>query len=55
MGEVFLGCVDKECKKPVAIKVSNDSNKYEYKIGKRIEKLSGTRMYAYQECDEDTL
>ena len=24
MGEVFLGCVDKECKKPVAIKVSND-------------------------------
>ena len=50
MGEVFLGCVDKECKKPVAIKISNDSNRYEYKIGKRIEKLSGMRMYAYQEC-----
>ena len=52
MGEVFLGCVDKECKKPVAIKVSNDPTRYEYKIGKRIEKLSGTRMYAYQECDK---
>ena len=50
MGEVFLGCVDKECKKPVAIKISNGSNRYEYKIGKRIEKLSGMRMYAYQEC-----
>jgi len=52
MGEVFLGCIDKECKKPVAIKVSNDKNRYEFKIGKRIEKLSGTRMYAYQECDK---
>ena len=50
MGEVFLGCVDKECKKPVAIKISNGSNRYEYKIGKRIEKLSGMRMYGYQEC-----
>ena len=50
MGEVFLGCIDKECKKPVAIKVSDGSNRYEYKIGKRIEKLSGMRMYAYQEC-----
>ena len=50
MGEVFLGCIDKECKKPVAIKVSNESNRYEYKIGKRIEKLSGMRMYGYQEC-----
>ena len=52
MGEVFLGCIDKECKKPVAIKVSNDPTRYEYKIGKRIEKMSGTRMYAYQECDK---
>jgi hypothetical protein len=52
MGEVFLGCIDKECEKPVAIKVSNDPTKYEYKIGKRIEKLSGTRMYAYQKCDK---
>ena len=52
MGEVFLGCIDKECEKPVAIKVSNDPSRYEFKIGKRIEKLSGTRMYAYQQCDK---
>ncbi len=52
MGEVFLGCIDKECEKPVAIKVSNDPTRYEYKIGKRVEKLSGTRMYAYQKCDK---
>jgi hypothetical protein len=52
MGEVFLGCIDKECEKPVAIKVSNDPNYYEYRIGKRIEKLSGTRMYAFQKCDK---
>ena len=50
MGEVFLGCIDKECKKPVAIKVADGWNRFEYKIGKRVEKLSGMRMYAYQEC-----
>lgn len=52
MGEVFLGCIDKECEKPVAIKVSNDPNRYEYRIGKKVEKLGGTRMYAYQKCDK---
>jgi len=51
-GEVFVGCIDKECEKPVAIKISTEPNQFEYKIGKRIEKLSGTRMYAYQKCDK---
>ena len=53
MGEVFLGCIDKECKKPVAIKLSDVPNRHEYKIGKRIEKLSGMRMYAYQACVDE--
>jgi len=49
-GEVFFGCVDKECKKDVAIKVQTEPLGREYKIGKLVSKLGGTKMYALESC-----
>src|SRR6056300_1417531 len=49
-GEIFFGCVDKECKKDIAIKIQQDSLKSEYKIGKMLNKLGGVTMYALETC-----
>lgn len=49
-GEVFFGCVDKECKKDIAIKVQTEPLGREYKIGKLMSKLGGTKMYAQESC-----
>lgn len=49
-GEVFFGCVDKECKKDIAIKVQKEPLGREYKIGKLVSKLGGTNMYALESC-----
>lgn len=49
-GEVFFGCVDKECKKDIAIKVQTEPLDIEYKIGKLISKLGGVNMYALESC-----
>src|SRR6056300_2084543 len=49
-GEIFFGCVDKECKKDIAIKIQQESLKSEYKIGKMLNKLGGVTMYALETC-----
>lgn len=49
-GEIFYGCVDKECKKDIAIKIQSGSLTSEFKIGKMIEKLGGVNMYAHEKC-----
>jgi tRNA A-37 threonylcarbamoyl transferase component Bud32 len=49
-GEVFFGCVDKECKKDIAIKVQTEPLGIEYKIGKLISKFGGVNMYALESC-----
>ena len=49
-GEVFFGCVDKECKKDIAIKVQREPLGKEYRIGKLMSKLGGTNMYALESC-----
>lgn len=49
-GEVFFGCVDKECKKDIAIKVQTEPLGIEYKIGKLVSKLGGVNMYALESC-----
>jgi hypothetical protein len=49
-GEVFFGCVDKECKKDIAIKVQREPLGKEYRIGKLMSKFGGTSMYALESC-----
>lgn len=49
-GEIFFGCVDKECKKDIAIKIQSESLKSEYKIGKMLNGLGGVNMYALETC-----
>ncbi|MBD37318.1 MAG: hypothetical protein CMI28_04490 [Opitutae bacterium] len=49
-GEIFFGCVDKECKKDIAIKIQRESLKNEYKIGKMLNNLGGVNMYALETC-----
>lgn len=51
-GAVFFGCVDKECKKDVAIKIQTESLKSEYEIGKLIQKYGGVHVYAYENCKD---
>lgn len=51
-GTIFLGCVDRECKKSVAIKIQTDSLQREYKIGKMMSTLGGVKVYAYENCGD---
>jgi hypothetical protein len=51
-GQVYLGCVDKECKKKVAIKVVlNEDITHEYKISKRLHSYGCIKPYAIEKCD----
>lgn len=51
-GQVYMGCVDKECKKRVAIKVViNEDITHEYKIGKRLHSYGCIKPYAIERCD----
>lgn len=49
-GEIFYGCVDKACKKDIAIKIQSKTLKDEFKIGKMIETMGGVTMYAHEQC-----
>lgn len=49
-GEVFFGCVDKECKKDIAIKVQTEPLGREFRIGKVVSRFGGTKMYAQESC-----
>jgi len=49
-GEVFFGCVDKQCKKDIAIKIQNEPLGMEYKIGKLVSRFGGVKMYALESC-----
>lgn len=52
-GTVFHGCADRECKKPVAIKLAEyGSTKSEYIMGKILKQYGGIRMYAREECQQ---
>jgi serine/threonine protein kinase len=54
-GQVYLGCVDKECKKKVAIKiVINEDISHEYKIGKRLHQYGSIRPYVIEKCNNVT-
>ena len=54
-GQVYLGCVDKECKKKVAIKiVVNEDISHEYKIGKRLHQYGSIRPYVIEKCNNVT-
>tara|TARA_Y100000741_G_scaffold346580_1_gene313077 strand:+ start:6642 stop:8009 length:1368 start_codon:yes stop_codon:yes gene_type:complete len=51
-GQVYMGCVDKECKKKVAIKVVlNEDITHEYKISKRLHPYGCIKSYAIEKCD----
>ena len=39
-GRIYIGCMDKECKKMVAIKVAEDGLKHEYKVMMKIYQLT---------------
>ena len=50
-GEVYLGCIDKECKKKVAIKVViNEDITHEYKISKRLSSYGVVKSFTIQKC-----
>ena len=49
-GEVFFGCVDKECKKDIAIKVQTGTLRREFRIGKVVSEFGGTKVYAHENC-----
>ena len=50
-GEVYLGCIDKECKKKVAIKaVLNEDITHEYKISKRLSSYGVVKSFTIQKC-----
>lgn len=54
-GDVYMGCIDKECKKKVAIKiVINEDISHEYKTGKRISLYGGIKTYSIQKCNNIT-
>ena len=54
-GDVYMGCIDKECKKKVAIKiVMNEDISHEYKTGKRISLYGGIKSYAIEKCNNIT-
>ena len=51
-GQVYMGCIDKECKKKVAIKVViNEDITHEYKISKRLHSYGCIKPYAIEKCD----
>ena len=51
-GQVYMGCIDKECKKKVAIKVViNEDITHEYKISKRLHPYGCIKPYAIEKCD----
>tara|TARA_Y100000389_G_scaffold125756_2_gene123131 strand:+ start:8770 stop:10137 length:1368 start_codon:yes stop_codon:yes gene_type:complete len=51
-GQVYMGCIDKECKKKVAIKVViNEDITHEYKISKRLHLYGCIKPYAIEKCD----
>jgi len=51
-GEIFYGCVDKQCKNEIAIKIQRESMSSEYKIGKLLSKLGGVNSYALEKCKD---
>tara|TARA_B100000287_G_scaffold304511_1_gene287724 strand:+ start:8697 stop:10085 length:1389 start_codon:yes stop_codon:yes gene_type:complete len=52
-GRVYMGCLDKECTKKIAIKIIiRGYLEHEYKIAKRIENLGGIKPFHYEKCDE---
>ena len=52
-GRVYMGCLDKECTKKIAIKITlNEPIEHEYKISKRIENLGGIKPFHYEKCDK---
>ena len=54
-GDVYMGCIDKECKKKVAIKiVINEDISHEYKTGKKISLYGGIKTYSIQKCNNVT-
>jgi serine/threonine protein kinase len=54
-GQVYLGCVDKECKNKVAIKiVINEDISHEYKFGKRLHQYGSIKPYAIEKCNNVT-
>ena len=54
-GDVYMGCIDKECKKKVAIKiVINEDISHEYKTGKKISLYGGIKTYSIQKCNNIT-
>ena len=51
-GQVYMGCIDKECKKPIAIKiVKNASIEHEYKMGKRMALFGGVKPFTLEKCN----
>jgi hypothetical protein len=57
-GEVFMGCIDKECTKKIAIKIVkgyDELMKHEYKMGKRIAQFGGVKPFALRKCDKMTI
>jgi hypothetical protein len=54
-GDVYMGCIDKECKKKIAIKiVTGEDISHEYKISKRISPYGGIKAYAIEKCNNVT-
>jgi len=54
-GDVYMGCIDKECKKKIAIKiVKGEDISHEYKISKRISPYGGIKAYAIEKCNNVT-
>lgn len=51
-GQVYMGCIDKECKKPIAIKiVKNATIDHEYKMGKRMAHFGGVQPFTLEKCN----
>jgi len=54
-GEVYLGCIDKECKKKIAIKVVlNEDISHEYKISKRLSSYGTIKPFIIKKCNNVT-
>lgn len=52
-GEVYTGCIDKECKKPIAIKITTEpSAKLEFNIAKKLNGLGVPEMYHFKSCKD---
>jgi len=53
-GSVYVGCLDKECTKKVAIKIQKEESiLHEYKMGRRLSPLGGTVKSFYHEKCKD--